>query len=67
MTSPRFNTDRRRAQDEMRIFNALPRAIRDAMNDASGSVRASVVRDALTRGVSEAKVIETLVKPRSRK
>lgn len=60
MTSPRFNQRRAEAQTEMEILDALPVALRQAVYNAELSVRASSVRDALLRGVSEEKIIETL-------
>jgi hypothetical protein len=60
MTSRRFNEDRRRAAEEMAIFDALPLAIREAINDARGSVRASSARDALLRGVPEQAIVDTI-------
>jgi hypothetical protein len=60
MTSRRFNEERRRAAEEMAIFDALPSAIREAINDARGSVRASSARDALLRGVPEEAVVSTI-------
>lgn len=60
MTSSRFNEQRRRAREEMVIFDTLPSALREAINSARGSVRASSVRDALLRGISEARIIETI-------
>lgn len=49
---------------ENRIFNALPRQVRDALNNAPRQpCKPSIARDALLRGVS----IETLVETISRK
>lgn len=62
MTSRRFNELRSRAAEEMAIFDALSAPLRAAINEARGSVRASSVRDALLRGVAEAKIIETIQK-----
>lgn len=62
MISKRFNERKARAEEEMRIYDALPSAIRAALDNASGSVRASSVRDALLRGWPEALIIETLTK-----
>lgn len=59
MTSPSFNFHR--AAEEMAIFDALPSAIREAINSARGSVRASSARDALLRGVPKAKIIEVIM------
>ena len=60
MTSKFFNARRAQAQAEMAIFDALPAPMRDAINEARGSVRASSARDALLRGVPESLVIETI-------
>lgn len=60
MTSPRFNARKAQAKVEMAIFDALPSAIREALNEARGSVRASSARDALLRGVSEQQIIDTI-------
>ena len=60
MTSPVFNERRRRATEEMTIFDALPSAIREAINEARGSVRASSARDALLRGVPEQAIVDLI-------
>lgn len=60
MTSPRFNARKAQASAEMEIFDGLPAPIREAINEARGSVRASSARDALLRGVPEAKIIEVI-------
>lgn len=60
MTSLAFNQRQREAQTEMQILDGLPVAVRAAIHNAETSVRASVVRDALLRGVSEEKIIETI-------
>lgn len=62
MTSPRAYQRMTEARIEMRIFNSLSRALRDAINNAEGSVRASVILDTLLRGVPESKIIETISK-----
>ena len=68
MTSPRFNSTRALAAEELRIFNMLPRQLRDAMNNAETQPpRPSIVRDTLLRGVSAEKIIETINKARSPK
>lgn len=47
--------------EENRIFNALPRQIRDAINNCERSPPSpSTVRDALLRGVSIEKIVETI-------
>lgn len=47
--------------EENRIFNALPRQVRDALNNAPRQpCRPSVARDALLRGVSIEKLVETI-------
>lgn len=60
MTSPRFNARRKAAAIEMTIFDGLPAPIREAINEARGSVRASSARDALLRGVPERTIIDTI-------
>lgn len=60
MTSPRFNERKRQAIEEMEIFDRLPSAIREALNGANGSVRASSALNALFRGVSEEAIIEVI-------
>lgn len=62
MTSRRFNEVRARAAEEMAIFDGLPSTIREAINDARGSVRASSARDALLRGVPEQAIVDTIRK-----
>lgn len=62
MTSPLFNERRRRAAEEMEILDRLPAPVREALNNARGSVRASSALAALLRGVSEEKIIETINK-----
>lgn len=49
------------AREEFAIFNSLPRSLRDALNNCLGQPpKASIVRDALLRGVSEEMIIETI-------
>lgn len=60
MTSRRFNDRRAEAKAEMEIFDTLPSTIREAINEARGSVRASSARDALLRGVPEATIVNTI-------
>lgn len=62
MTSTRYNERKRRAAEEMEIFDRLPEAVREAINKAQGSVRASSVLSALLRGVPEDQIIATLLK-----
>lgn len=64
MTSPRYNALKARAEAEMRIVDALPSRLRALVNDSPNSVRPSVIRDALLRGVSEERIIEVLTKRR---
>ena len=45
---------------EMAIYDRLSAPLREAIDSANNSVRASVVRDALLRGVSEETIIQTL-------
>lgn len=66
MTSARFNAERATAAAEQRIFDTLSQAIRAAMNNAEVQPpRPSLVRDTLLRGVSPARIIETINKARS--
>lgn len=60
MTSQRFNARRAEAAREMVIFDQLPVAIRDAINEARGSVKASSALNALLRGVPEALIVKTI-------
>lgn len=61
MTNHRSRTRRSVAKYEAEIFNALSRPLRDALNNcADQPPKASIVRDALLRGVSEEKIIETI-------
>lgn len=61
MTSPAFKARHIAAREELTIFNSLPRALRDALNNCAGQPpKASIVRDALLRGVSEETIIETI-------
>lgn len=60
MTSPTMQSRRKSAIEEHAIFS-LSRALRDALNNCAGQPpKASIVRDALLRGVSEEKIIETI-------
>jgi hypothetical protein len=65
VTSPKYNALKARAQAEMAIFDALPSALRAAINACKSPPRIEVVRDALLRGVSEAKIIEVLQRSQS--
>lgn len=60
MTSRRNIERKRIAQYEQTIFDALPKAIRDAMNEAGQSLRPSIVRDTLLRGVPEDAILQTI-------
>ena len=60
MTSHRCNARRAAAQAEMEIFDRLPPAIRDAINEARGSVKASSALNALLRGVPEELIVKTI-------
>lgn len=61
MTSPTMQSRRATAREELRIFDQLPSALRTALNNcASQPPKASIVRDALLRGVSEETIIETI-------
>ena len=60
MTSALYNARKLAAEAEMAIYDALPSALRAAIDNARGSVRSSSVRDALLRGVPEAKIIEVI-------
>lgn len=60
MTSKAFNERKAQALAEMQIFDALPSRVREAINEARGSVRASSARDALLRGVSEQAIVDLI-------
>jgi len=60
MTSDRYNGRKAFQAQEMAIFDALPSAVRAAIANARGSVRASSARDALLRGVPEQVIIDTI-------
>jgi hypothetical protein len=62
LTSPRKLRSRAEAKAEQEIFDMLPSTLRAAINEAPRSVRASVVYEALLRGVSEQAIIETISK-----
>lgn len=62
MTSPTFNQRKALAVAEQAIFDMLPSPLRRAINSAPLSVRASVVYEALLRGVSEEAIIETITR-----
>ncbi len=67
MTSLTMQSRRKAARDELQIFNRLPRAVRDAINECEAQPpKASIVLDALLRGVSEETVIETIKRSRSK-
>lgn len=61
MTSPTYNAKLKAVRSELEIFNRLPRALRDVLNECDRTPpKASIVLDALLRGVSEEKIIETI-------
>jgi hypothetical protein len=60
VTSPTFNARKSAAAAEMAIYDRLPAAIRQAIDDAPCSVRAKTILDALLRGVSEEAIIQSL-------
>lgn len=67
MTSPTSIARRQAARAELTIFNSLPRPLRDALNNCAGQPpKASIVRDALLRGVSEETIIETIERSRGK-
>lgn len=67
MTSPTFQSRRTSAREELSIFNSLPRALRDALNNCAGQPpEALIVRDALLRGVSEKTIIEVIERSQSK-
>ncbi len=60
MTSSRFNERKAQAEAEMAIYDGLPAAVRAAIDNARGSIKASSARDALLRGVPEQAIIDTI-------
>ena len=60
MTSKAYNERRAEAEEEMDLFDRLPSAIQLAMRASPVSVKSKTVWDALVRGVSEAKIVETI-------
>lgn len=62
MTSQSFNERKARAAEEMQIFDQLPACVREALNSARGSVRASSALAALLRGVECWKIVDTINK-----
>lgn len=67
MTSSIMQSRREAAREEIEILNSLPRALRDALNNCAGQPpKASIVRDALLRGVSEETIIETIERSQSK-
>lgn len=67
MTSPTSQSRRQSARTELEIFNRLSRPLRDAMNECEREPpKASVVLDALLRGVSEERIIETIKRSQSK-
>jgi hypothetical protein len=62
MTSPCFNAEKARAEDEQRIFDGFGPQLREAINNCPIPVRSSVILSALLRGVTEAQIIERLTR-----
>lgn len=61
MTSPTKQSAIAQAKAELAIFDGLPPALRAAMNECDTQPpRASIVLQALLRGVSEQAIIETI-------
>lgn len=60
MTSPRFNARKAQAQAEMEAYDALPSALRAAVDSAPTSVRASVVLATFLRGIPKQAIIDTI-------
>lgn len=61
MISPTMQSRRASARSELEIFNRIPRPVRDAMNECEAQPpKASIVLEALLRGVSEESIIETI-------
>lgn len=60
MTSPSFNARKRAAEAEMTAFSRLPKSLQIAISSAAISVQSRTVFDALMRGVSEEKLLETI-------
>lgn len=61
MTSSTYSAKLKAARSELEIFNRLPRALRDALNECETQPpKASIVLEALLRGVSEETIIETI-------
>jgi hypothetical protein len=60
MTSPSFNFRRTAAKAEMAMFERLPKALQIAVSSAAVSVRSVTIWNALCRGVSEEKLLETI-------
>lgn len=66
MTSSTMQSCQASARSELEIFNRIPRPVRDAMNECEAQPpKASIVLEALLRGVSEEKVIETIKRSQS--
>lgn len=67
MTSPAMQSRRAAVHEELRIFDKLPSALRAVLNNCAGQPpKASIVRDALLRGVSEETIIETIERSQSK-
>lgn len=60
MTSSSFNARKLAAKAEMDAFSRLPKALQVAISQAAVSVRSKTIWDALMRGVSEEKLLETI-------
>ncbi len=60
MTSAAFNARKAAAKAEMEAYDALPLALRQAVDEAPRSIRASVVLQTWLRGVSAERIIETI-------
>lgn len=61
MTNPTMQSRRTAAREEFHVFDQLPTALRVALNNCAGQPpKASIVRDALLRGVSQETIIETI-------
>ena len=60
MTSKAYNARRVEAEEEMDLFDRLPKAIQFAMRASPVSVKSKTVWDALVRGVPEGKIVETI-------
>lgn len=67
MTSPTYSAKLKAARSELEIFNRLPRALRDVLNECETQPpKASIVLDTLLRGVPEQTIIETIKRTQSK-